>query len=71
VTLLYFYATVSVWEIQQEFAGTSWGWNSGAVRRPSYCARAYIKRKLPAALALIDNPSVAGRSSSRKADCGR
>jgi hypothetical protein len=34
------------------------------------CGRAYTKRKLLAASVLIDNPSVAGRSSWRKADCG-
>ena len=52
MTLLDFYATVSAWEIQQEFAETSWAWNSAAVRPPNYCARAYIKRKLPAASAV-------------------
>ena len=71
MTVLVFCATVTAWEIQQEFAGTSWGWNSVAVRRPNYCAKAYTRRKWPAVSVLIDNPSVVGRSSWRKADCGR
>jgi len=71
VTFLDFYATVSAWEIQQEFAGTSLSWNSAAVRRPNYCVRAYTRRKWPVGSGLIDNPSVAGRSNWRKAECGR
>jgi transposase len=56
VTFLGFCAMVSAWEIQQVFAGTSWGWNSVAVRRPNYCAKACTRRRWPALSVLIDNP---------------
>jgi hypothetical protein len=70
VTVVSFCATVSAWEIQQEFAGTSWSWNNVAGKRPSYCGKAYTRRKWHAVSGLIDNPSVVGRSSWRKAECG-
>jgi hypothetical protein len=59
------------WEIQQGFAGTSWDWNSAAVRRPNYCARAYIRRRWLVVSGLIDNRSVAGRSNSKTVEFGR